>query len=60
MAFIDDIINDLSILNAYGKSTKKKKQSMASKMKPQFYFIIQNIADAKQLSKIKRKVSVSV
>lgn len=45
MAFVDDIINDISILNGYGKSMRD-----AWKVKPQFHFIVQNIADAKQLS----------
>lgn len=45
VAFVDDIINDLTILNNYGKSMRDY-----WKLKQQLYFIVQNIADAKQLS----------
>lgn len=46
MAFIDDIINDLITLDNYGKW----RGNLAWKLRQQFYFIAQNIADAKQLS----------
>lgn len=45
MAFVDDIINDVSILNGYVNQVED-----AWKLKQQFHFIVQNFADAKQLS----------
>lgn len=54
MAFVDDVINDLSVLNVCGKSTKNTR-----KLKHQLYFIIQNIADAKQL-RMEKSVYISL
>lgn len=45
MAFIDDILNDVTILNGYAKRMRN-----AWKVQKQFYFIVQNIADVQQLS----------
>lgn len=45
MAFVDDIMNDVSVLNSCGNWHED-----VWKVKQQFHFIVQNIADAKQLS----------
>lgn len=47
MAFVEDIINDLKVLDDYGKWKKNP-----WKLKQQFHFIVQNIADMKQLSTV--------
>lgn len=50
MAFVNDIINDFTILNDYTQSKES-----AWKVKQQFHYIVQNMADTKQLSVQKRK-----
>lgn len=45
VAFVDDIVNDVSVLNRYGKW-----MGNAWKLEQQLYFIVQNIVDVQQLS----------
>lgn len=44
VAFVDDIINDVSVLNSYGKWT-----GSAWKLEQQLNFTVQNIVDVQQL-----------